>query len=376
METGDWVLLVAIAMLMTTTISVIFYLLSKIFRSPELEFRAKGYLTDVISTALVVSLVFAFIYILLLGGRMLAISHMVYAGLEPEGVDIQKAANDMGTMVGNWPNIENLFTFVLTKLNDPEYKQLKEVSCPNIYAMFLLKDTAQSFASLYKIVNTVYFLMKAISKTSIVKNGGGPSGFFAKGIFPVLYGVVEFFMDKLDTAIFAQYMFLEIMRYGMYLSGYLIPLGVVLRLLPSTRGVGGMLIAFGLGFGYIVHIAYIYVFVVTENIAPTNMFADLIHQIEDSNEYIMAKEALRLAMEDCRLDLSDIPLFISAYGGVLPLFKRMVTHLLNTFVVFIVYRALLYPTIVLTILYTFIRSAGLMLGADLSEIARGVAKVI
>ncbi|MCD6227540.1 hypothetical protein J7J90_03540 [Candidatus Micrarchaeota archaeon] len=383
---NDWMLLVVISMMTGLIVSVLLYLLAKFFKSSELEFKAKGFLADVFSTVLIVIILISFIEILAVGGRVLTISHMIESGtvIKELDFDIEDYAHDsgLGVTVGTWPDSATVFGYVEgtvipnAEANNPKYSKLYNISSVNSYSVLLVKDTVHTMANMYKVFNTVYYPIKVASETSIVKNSGKPKGFFSGRIGLPLLTFTEFIMDKIDTIIFTQYLFMELMLYGPCIASFLLPLGIVLRMFPNTRGAGAMLVAFGLGLGFVIHTIYVYVFVIMEGIYPSNLLNAFYKNIEKSGSYQQVVRLMTEITEDCRIDKDDISLIMGQYGSLFKLFKTVISYITTNMFVVWIYRTLIYPVVALTGLYTFIRSAGLLLGADLTEIARGLAKVI
>ena len=113
-----------------------------------------------------------------------------------------------------------------------------------------------------------------------------------------------------------------------------------------------------------------------ELVYPSSFSASMLEDITNDKGYILATALLDEAIADCRLDMDDVELFINAYGGVWPIFLKLLSYLKSHLATVFMFRSLVYPAVSLTILYTFVRSAGMLFGADLSEIARGLAKII
>ncbi len=381
-----WLLWVAISMVIGLVVAVLLYLLSKFFNISELEFKAKGYVFDVVSTGLVILVLFLFLILLSEGGRVFSLTHMIYTDYSDDEISIQTYTSDIGVTPGaDFPSYPLVSYYIATKLipgalaNDAYYVKLATVTSPNVYALRLLKSNSELMSSWFTIINTVYFIPKTMSATGITKGvslQSKPQGWFSGVIGTPIFSFIEFMMDRIDTAILFQYIFFELIHYGQYVASFLIPLGIILRLFVPTKGMGGMFLAFGLGLGFVLPLVYVYISLVMELVYPTSFSAHMIKSIEDDKGYLIANQVLNEAIEDCRIDMDDMDLFVSAYGGIIPLIGKIVNYLQSQFMSLFLFRALVYPVVSLTVVYTFIRSAGMLFGADLSEIARGLAKLI
>jgi len=372
---GVWLLWIAIALILGLTVSVLLYLLSKFFNSTELGFKAKGYFGDMLSTALIVFVILLFIGELGTLGRMLSISHMVLSNSK----DLEPYWGELGSPPGQLPlpgNAIGIYIFADKVSNGYYGSEIQQKTDVHMYAMYLVKDTAKLMANIYKLGNTVYFVINTMAHTSIITSGSEPAGYFAKGIPNSFVQFMEFFIDKLDTAIFAQYMLLEIMSYGVFIASFLLPMGIILRMFAPTRGTGAMLIAFGLGIGYVFHISYVFLYITFETFSPTDPLVAMVKDLARSEDFVKVKWLLEEVTADCRIDSRDIPVIMGLYGNVLKFALRYMKVVIRGTLISLVYRSLIIPVILLTILYTFIRSSAMLLGADLTEIARGLAKVI
>jgi hypothetical protein len=157
---------------------------------------------------------------------------------------------------------------------------------------------------------------------------------------------------------YIQYFLLTFAQYSM-ISVFL-PVGLILRAFPLTRGAGGLITAFALGFAFVFPATYIAVvammpslgYACNEVVLPISENTDNCYfndgQLENGYLELKAKSGqINKTVDDIRGRLSLMYL-----------------------------QAFLYPMVTLIVTFTFIRQTGSLFGADLAEIGRGLIKII
>ncbi|MCC7569766.1 hypothetical protein KO465_00285 [Candidatus Micrarchaeota archaeon] len=364
----QWYVWVGIAMMITLSIGTILYLISRFFKSSELEFWAKGFVTDTISTAILVFLVIGFMSLLILSGMLFAYwnEYMSNPGDIPSTLTISGSIDDAPGEI-----YQKIISRSEITIQTAEEKAFFQKIQPHNYAVYLMRRWSNTMSRVYHRVFATYFLIAFVQNSSIVANNATPVGWFATGPMSSVAELMKFFLDVLDTVMFAQYMFIELVIYGEFIARFFIPLGIILRVIPTTRGIGAMLLAFGLGFGFILPVTYVFIWSTMSSVAPDNFMMFLLNH--PKAQFIETQ--LKEIMSDCDISFKD---YFTALSTLAHAFEFIVVlkDYLTSMMIVILYRSLVFPIVSLTFLLTFIRSAGLLLGADLSEIAKGLAKLI
>ncbi|MEM4554611.1 MAG: hypothetical protein QXT25_02065 [Candidatus Anstonellaceae archaeon] len=146
-----------------------------------------------------------------------------------------------------------------------------------------------------------------------------------------------------------------------------LPIGLVLRSIPVTRGIGGFVTAFALGFAFVFPISYLTIVAVMPSLHGACT------QIED----IRLSPAIQSLTE-------EEPCFTNAASQFEAYYKLSgkinevgnIVEFLGSVIGIIFLQATFYPLAALIITFTFIRQTSSLLGADLAEIGRGLIKII
>ena len=145
-----------------------------------------------------------------------------------------------------------------------------------------------------------------------------------------------------------------------------LPLGVVLRIFPITRGAGGLLIAIAIGFFIVFPTMFAFITMMTEE---ENSLAEQLQS--DKKEPGIG---LNLAeFNACDQDLESISKDVEEQTDPAVLAK------INSYFSFlptIWMKILFYPIVVMAVTITFIKTLSPLLGADISEIGQGLIRLI
>jgi len=184
-----------------------------------------------------------------------------------------------------------------------------------------------------------------------------------------LVGFVSFYhyiMNNLTYIIlfnYVQYSMLLISKYAMLYP--ILPIGLVLRAFAPTRGAGGLVIAFALGFAFIFPFSYVLIVAAMPNTAYTmcNQVAVINNSLPLDGEQPCYNSRAGIREQEFKLkshtqEIHGIVDYLQTVMGVLLL------------------EAIVYPLVCLIITFSFIRQTGSLFGADLAEIGRGLIKII
>lgn len=167
-------------------------------------------------------------------------------------------------------------------------------------------------------------------------------------VYLALFNYVQFFVLQ-----FSQFTMLQVF----------LPIGLILRAFPVTRGAGGLITAFALGFAFVFPICYVLIVAMMPNTGAACSQVTLMNGEASAadtpclnNPGGQMKEYYKLKSEKGKM------------GGI--------TEFLGDTVNIFFLQSMFYPLVALIITFTFIRQAGSLMGADLAEIGRGLMKII
>ncbi|MCX8196821.1 MAG: hypothetical protein N3G80_00695 [Candidatus Micrarchaeota archaeon] len=202
------------------------------------------------------------------------------------------------------------------------------------------------------------------------------SGGFALTGYVAVFHYIANNMIYLILFHYIQYYLLHFAHYTMLYP--FLPIGLVLRSFPLTRGIGGFVTAFALGFAFVFPLSYVMII----SIMPSS--SDMCREIEN----IQASQTIQQlsSEEPCFTDagnqfeiyykLNSKATQSSAEGaGLVTWISDQIDYIIAS-VGIIFLQAMFYPLVSLIITFTFIRQTSSLLGADLAEIGRGLIKII
>ncbi|MFA6489070.1 MAG: hypothetical protein WCT52_00130 [Candidatus Micrarchaeia archaeon] len=207
----------------------------------------------------------------------------------------------------------------------------------------------------------------SISVGNVEGTGGG---FFYAGRVSVTHYAAQS-ITYLALFHYIQYHMLNFSQYVML--QIFLPIGIILRTFAPTRGTGGFMIAFALGFAFVFPISYLFI------VAMMPSTAIACSQIGVQADYISNAGKAGFAEEF----LVDDPCPNNAGATVMNMMKSegdttMQSELtrLQRSVGQLYLQAVFYPMVCLIVTFTFIRQTSSLFGADLAEIGRGLIKII
>jgi len=175
--------------------------------------------------------------------------------------------------------------------------------------------------------------------------------------------------ELIANLLFLQYFLIELVKFSGYIATFMLPTGIAMRAFPGTRGMGAMFISISLGFLFVFPLSYLMLMYVS-GITPS--------QVQESSlETVPGYEELKEVADVTCLDVStigtykDVVFYLYQQGKIDSLLDALSGRLEEYFLV-----VFAYPAAALTITYTFIRSFGMMLGAELGEIGKGLIKLL
>jgi len=219
---------------------------------------------------------------------------------------------------------------------------------------------------LYVTVYAINFYFETWSRVSFDILGVEAS---ASGL--ALGGWVTMFHYIMNNVVYLalfQYVQYQLLQFSQYTMLYpFLPIGLILRAFPATRGAGGIVTAFALGFAFIFPMSYVLI---------VSMEAG-VHGACTRLSGIQGEPAMTVLTQGdpCFTNTGEqfenyfkLKMVQGSLSGTIDYLK----NLLGLFFL----QALFYPLASLIITFTFIRQTSSLFGADLAEIGRGLIKII
>jgi len=237
------------------------------------------------------------------------------------------------------------------------------VSNPTRIGQAYLGTLISCEADIYSTLFVYNFFTEFFSKLSVDTTGVEPigGGWALGGVVSLLHFLNN---NLIYLALFnyVQYFILQFSQFTM-LQVFL-PIGLVLRAFPATRGAGGLITAFALGFAFVFPICYVLVVAMMPNAGA------ICSQVK-----VMGSEAQSSHSDPC---LNNEGAQMQRYYQLKSEQGRangIITFVQETVNIFFL-QSMFYPLVALTVTFTFIRQTGSLFGADLAEIGRGLLKII
>jgi len=332
----NWVLITVILMMSSFAISVILYLISKLIRYTKLEYWAMGEIMEVLATSAILGVIVG----------LLSMLNLIGCGIY---------LMDSGGGSYDFNSINSYCTS--SGLN------------PANTAVMMLHDHMLSVQRLWYAISWQANFWINLATSIDISLPIGAKIEFAKYLGYIV-SPFEFGAKLLGNLIFFTFLSIEIIKFFDYISIFMLPIGILLRAFPGSRGMGAMLIAVGLGFAYVYPITLIYLqYAVGGDISAhaeglaneitKNKMLDMSYYdylcFDNTEDVIGMKEIIHDIMD------SDIA------GKT----RGMIEGVINWMIVLF-----LIQLIALLVAVTFTRSVAMLLGADLAEIGRGLFKFI
>ena len=241
---------------------------------------------------------------------------------------------------------------------------------PSAIGEAYLKTVIGCEQSLYSIIYTVNFYFEDAGKLSYDVRGNEPSASgFALAGWVSLYHYINNNLVYLVLFHYVQYGLLQFASATML--AVFLPLGLVLRAFPLTRGAGGLVTAIALGFAFVFPMSYVLIVAMMPGVQgactelgqmPQNQNYQTLTGGQDRGNPCLTNEGAQIE-NYYRVKMSQ-----NWLGQQLDYYSQLLGLLFM--------QALFYPLAALIITFTFIRQTGSLFGADLAEIGRGLIKII
>ncbi len=245
-------------------------------------------------------------------------------------------------------------------LSDPANPMHNPIRIGQAYLGTLIQCEADIYSSVF-IYNyfTEFFSKIGIDVIGVETIGGG----WALGGFVSLFHYLCNNLVYLALFNYVQYYILQLSQYTM-LSVFL-PIGLIMRAFPVTRGAGGLVTAFSLGFAFVFPISYVLIIAMMPNAGAvcSQVSLKVLPEAQQAhsdpclnNQGAQVEKIYQLKAEKGRMN-------------------GIITFIQQTINIFFL-QSIFYPLVALIITFTFIRQTSSLMGADLAEIGRGLMKII
>jgi len=328
---ADWGVISTTIALISFFIVVLLQMTAKAFNLQSLNMWVRGEYAQVAVSFLIIFFAFT----------------MVTAGNSVTGEISAKVAS----VSGNIP-LNSIINDANNPLKDP-------TKIGKAYLATLLKCEANMYSTIF-IYNyfTEFFSRFRLDTTGNEEIAGG----WALNGFVSLF---HFFCNNLVFLALFNYVQYYILQFSQFtMLQIFLPIGLILRAFPVTRGAGGLITAFALGFAFVFPICYVLIVAMMPNAgAICSQISVMLTEADAShkdpclnNEGAQTAQYYKLKGEKGRLN--GIVSFIS--------------ESINIFFL----QSIFYPLVALILTFTFIRQTSSLMGADLAEIGRGLIKII
>jgi len=237
------------------------------------------------------------------------------------------------------------------------------IADPNQIAKAYILLVADCVDWVWKFSYALNWLPEIVASMSLdVRGAEAISGGLAfTGIVTLLHYIAN---SMVYVAIFhfVEYHLLSLAQYTML--PIFLPLGLLLRSFPLTRGAGGLVTAFALGFAFVFPMSFV---LIVAMMPHTYLICNEV-QVEALNNPFSQ-------MDQCSNNVGSQIGMLSQLKGNADLLESG-SSLLQKTLGLLYLQSVVYPMVALVITFTFIRQTGSLFGADLAEIGRGLIKLI
>jgi len=313
---NSWGVLSALALFTAFFIVIIAYMVSTIFGSKELRTWAKAELLQSMASAM---MVLAFLFLV---GVLISSASQIAANLAPTNPPLP-------------PTLHRENPFALA-----HYYLDIQINCAKKY---------------YRTVFWFTLFVEPIEKT-ILPTGGMEevTGWALSGPIGFCYWITNQLSFLLMVNYFQRHLLLFI-EDNMFT--FFLPLGILLRVLPYTRGAGGVIMSVALGLFLVYPLMYA-VFLGVMPRPACSVVAPVVHDYE-------ASDTVWAALSMAFMDSSKSFMAIQGFTG------NILDEIRLIFI-----SSIVFPLVNITITLTFIRSSMQFLGADVAEMGQGIIKII
>ena len=228
------------------------------------------------------------------------------------------------------------------------------------YLLTLTRCEADIYASIF-IYNypSEFFSKIGLDALGVETIGGG----YALGGFVSLFHYLNNNLVYLALFNYVQYFVLQFSQFTM-LQVFL-PIGLILRAFPVTRGAGGLVTAFAIGFAFVFPMCYMLIVAIMPNAGAV---CSQVH-LKILPDAAVAHSSPCLNNEGAQMEqYYQLKSDTGRMNGILSFLQQTI----NIFFL----QSMFYPLVALIITFTFIRQTSSLMGADLAEIGRGLIKII
>ncbi|MCP4646941.1 MAG: hypothetical protein GY852_04290 [bacterium] len=235
----DWILISVVAVVISSLLSAIMIMVSRLFQLPTLEQWAKSELIFSLSTVILLMFLVGLLWV-----------------VEPMLVDIVKAMTEANFGI-----------------NSGQIPQLQDADLMD-YTFAYMNSVFQCIREIFKLLIKLNFPLELAASFSVdVFMFDLVTGWAYKGPVQTIRNMTNY----ITFTLFIYYLFIHVMRFihATALTVF-VPLGIILRQFPPTRGSGAFILAFAIGFYLVFPFSYILV----TNVVPQTFACPMLPEFE------------------------------------------------------------------------------------------------
>lgn len=231
---------------------------------------------------------------------------------------------------------------------------------------FYLNASASCLRAHYRMLFTANFPLEYIEKSSFTHSGiNDVGGGMAAGVTNMFYSLTHYAGYLLIVVYFQQHLLVFIQNTMLY---SILPVGVLLRVLPPTRGAGSMLMAISLG----LYIVYPFMYALLLSVATQPMFNPNATTPEAS--CVGLKILDNTISEGCG-DSSNWEKTKLQVEQNLPSYLNIIRQSQSMFSLYL-FELWIYPFAALAVTYSVVKQIAELLGGNVQELGQGLIKLI
>ncbi|MEM2963303.1 MAG: hypothetical protein QXW70_01540 [Candidatus Anstonellales archaeon] len=211
--------------------------------------------------------------------------------------------------------------------------------------------------------SSIYSIMLFVKpfETFSVDSSGAEGWNLSSTVISSVVSLGDYVTKKLLWIIMFQYIIYNLLVFfEVSMLNLFLPAGLILRVFPISRGLGGFLIALAIGCFFVFPMSYVILVAIQ---GSADEFCTSIGNVEIYDRRI------------CPDDIAGYNLIARDVGQNLPSWTSLIFHIgENVSILYL--QSTFFPVVALIITFTFIRSTSALFSADLAELGRGLIKLI
>ncbi|MEM3408051.1 MAG: hypothetical protein QXW80_02235 [Candidatus Micrarchaeia archaeon] len=352
-----WQLIALIAVSISFLFAALAYMFSKIFQSSDLEKFAKYEFLYALSTLLLAVFIVAIV-------DVLASKSGEFVFLLSKNINIAGSEKLTEYISQKGYSPFSVADFYLASLNKLAIKRYQDVFCI-AYPFFVFTgvdkkedvETQSKIGSIFKGISSFFVGNTFTSQLTIIP-------------FRAFLTSLNRAMSNLSYLIYSLYFQLHLLSFiQQTMLTVFLPIGIVLRGFPFVRSIGNMFISIALGLYFVYPITF-------------SLFLTMGIQGSSQVTFLETSGTMQLScIQDLVTNIPSLPVKITSMiikisGEGISAIATEINDSVNALIGELFVFGFIFPVLSLVITYTFIKSFGIILNADIQEFAEGLVKLI